>query len=513
MSRIRGCTVRSGALPAVLLLALLLSGCAVGPRYARPPVEIPSGYKEAATAPTPPGTTKLAPPPPGWVIAEPNDAASRGAWWRVFGDAELNGLEDQVDTANQNVQIALAQLRQARATVDIARSSFFPTVVAGATAADSLTSASVPLRAQAGHTVPDYTIGATAGWEPDLWDRIGHSVESSRTEAQARLADLEGVRLSLHAELATDYFNLRALDAEKDLLDRTIVAYQQALELTTNRFQGGIASQLDVAQAQTQLEATQAQDIDVGVARAQFEHAIANLVGRPASTFTVPVRPLNWTSPAIPVGLPSELLQRRPDIAAAERRVAEANAQIGVAQAAFFPNVTLSGTVGREAPGIATLLSGPALFWALGPQLVGTLFDGGLRSATVEQARAQYVAGVAAYRQTVLNALQEVEDNLAAVRILQQEAARQDEATRSAETSLQLAMNRYQTGVVGYLDVVAAQSIALSNQRAQVDLARRQADAGVALIKALGGGWPVTGANSTARILDAGDELAKNLIR
>jgi len=486
-------TVPAVLRPVAFLLTLLLAACAVGPRYVRPPAEVPTGYMEGGAAGTartsPVGTTQLAPPTPGWVSAQPNDAALRGAWWKVFGDGELNALEDRVDGSNQNVQIALAQLRQARATVDLARSSFFPTVVVGAAANESLTSANLAYRAQAGHTVPDYAIPASASWEPDLWDRIGHSVEASRADSQARLADLEGIRLGIHAELAMDYFNLRGLDAEKDLLDRTIVAYQQALELTNNRFQGGIASQSDVAQAQTQLETTQVQQIDVGVLRAQYEHAIATLIGEPASTLSLPVHPLNWSAPAIPVGLPSELLQRRPDIAAAERRVAAANAQIGVAQAAFFPDLTLSGSVGLESSRFATLLSGPSLFWALGPQLVGTLFDGGRRRATVDQAQAQYVAGVAAYRQTVLSAFQEVEDNLAALRILHQEASKQDEATRSAETSLQLAMNRYQIGVVAYLDVVAAQSAAFSNQRAQVDLARRQADASVALIKALGGGW------------------------
>jgi NodT family efflux transporter outer membrane factor (OMF) lipoprotein len=484
---------RLAALAAAFLVALLLAGCAIGPQYVRPAADVPTAYKEGrapgAAPVSPVSTTRQAPPVPGWVSAQPNDAVLRGAWWKVFGDDELDALEDRVDAANQNVQIALAQLRQARATVDVARSSYFPTVVAGATANESLTSANVQYRAVAGHTLPDYAIPMGASWEPDLWDRIGHSVESSRENVQASLADLQGVRLGLHAELATDYFNLRGLDAEKDLLDRTLVAYQQALELTNNRFQGAIASQSDVAQAQTQLQTAQVQDIDVGVLRAQYEHAIATLTGQPASTFSLPVNPQSWSAPRIPAGLPSELLQRRPDIAAAERRMAAANAQIGVAQAAFFPELTLSGSVGLESSRFATLLSGPSLFWALGPQLAVTLFDGGLRRAQVHQAQAQYDAVVATYRETVLAAFQEVEDNLAAVRILQQEAVKQDEATHSADLSLQLAMNRYKTGIVGYLDVVSAQEIDLNNERAQVDLTRRQADASVALIKALGGGW------------------------
>ncbi|MDB5976679.1 MAG: efflux system, outer rane lipoprotein NodT family [Nevskia sp.] len=475
----------------VCAAAALLSACAIGPKYVRPDADVPAAYKEdAVTAPiSPAATTPQAPPAPGWITAQPDDDTRRGSWWTVFGDEDLSALENRVDGSNQNLRVALAQLRQARATVDIARASFFPTVAAGAAADQSLTSANIQYRGVAGHTLPDYALPVSASWEPDLWDKIGHSVDSAQTSAQASLGDLESLRLGLHAELATDYFNLRGLDAQKELLDQTIVAYQQALDLTNNRFRGGIASQSDVAQAQTQLQMTQAQDIDLDVLRTQYEHAIASLIGTPASSFSLPARRTQWSAPSVPAGLPSALLQRRPDIAAAERRVAAANAQIGVAQAAFFPDLTLSGSVGLETSKFASLLSGPSLFWAIGPQLVGTLFDGGRRRATVDQARAQYEAGVAAYRQTVLSALQEVEDNLAAVRILQQEAVKQDDATRSAESSLQLALNRYQTGTVGYLDVVYAQGIALSNRRAQSDIARRRADSDVLLIKALGGGW------------------------
>ena len=491
--------------PIVCLLALTLSACAVGPEYRRPSVDVPTAFKEGeapgATAAPPssaPGgaregkpvtTAPEAPPAPGWVTAQPSDRAPRGAWWRVFDDDQLNALEDKVDGSNQNLKVALAQLQQGRAAVDAARSSFFPTISVGAAASESLTSANLRYRAQAGRTLPDYTIPATASWEPDLWGRIGHAVESSKADAQASLADLEGIRLSLHAELATDYFNLRGLDAEKDLLDRTIVGYREALQLTENRFHGGLASQSDVAQAQTQLETTEAQDIDLGELRAHYEHAIATLIGQPASTFSLPVVVPSWSVPPIPAGLPSGLLQRRPDIAAAERRVAAANAQIGVAQSAFFPDLTLSGSVGLESSMFNKLLTGPSLFWALGPQLAQTVFDGGLRRAEVSRARAQYDAGVAANRETALSAFQEVEDDLASLRVLEQEAGKQDQATRSAETSLRLAMNRYQTGIVGYLDVVAAQSVALSNQRGQVDLMRRRVDASVALIRALGGSW------------------------
>jgi NodT family efflux transporter outer membrane factor (OMF) lipoprotein len=504
MNRAPRCTAPA-AFPVVCLLALVLSACATGPDYVRPPVDVPTAFREggglagvaappsvapgSATDGKPVTTTPQAPPAPGWVTAQPSDTASRGAWWRVFDDDQLNALEDKVDGSNQNLKVALAQLRQARATVNAARSSFFPTISVGATANESLTSANLRYRAQAGRTLPDYAIPATASWEPDLWGRVRRSVESSQADAQASLADLEGIRLSLHAELATDYFNLRGLDAEKDLLDRTIVGYREALQLTENRFHGGLASQSDVAQAQTQLETTEAQDIDLGVLRAQYEHAIATLIGQPASTFSLPVTVPGWSVPAIPAGLPSELLQRRPDIAAAERRVAAANAQIGVAQSAFFPDLTLSGAVGLESSMFNKLLTGPSLFWALGPLLAETVFDGGRRQAEVARARAQYEAGVATYRETVLSAFQEVEDDLASLRILEQETGKQDQATRSAETSLQLAMNRYQTGIVGYLDVVAAQTVALNNQRGQVDLSRRRVDASVALIRALGGSW------------------------
>ena len=283
----------------------LLSACAIGPKYVRPDADVPAAYKEdAVTAPvSPAATTPQAPPAPGWITAQPDDAAPRGSWWTVFGDDDLNALENRVDGSNQNLRVALAQLRQARATVDIAHASFFPTVTAGAAADQSLTSANIQYRGAAGHTLPDYALPVSASWEPDLWDRIGHSVDSAQANAQASLGDLESLRLGIHAELATDYFNLRGLDAEKELLDQTIVAYQQALDLTNNRFKGGIASQSDVAQAQTQLEMTQAQEIDLGVLRAQYEHAIASLVGQPASSFEIPARPVQWSAPSIPAGL------------------------------------------------------------------------------------------------------------------------------------------------------------------------------------------------------------------
>ncbi|MBV8323272.1 MAG: efflux transporter outer membrane subunit, partial [Hyphomicrobiales bacterium] len=417
---------RYGLFAIAHLLALCLSACAVGPKYARPTVEVPAKFKEAPEAPAAPGA-----PEGGWIPAQPGDAASRGAWWEVFGDGELDALEQKVDASNQRLQVALATLRQARAGLEASRALGLPTIEVGAAASQSLTSRNLRYRAQAGHTLPDYLAAATSSWEPDLWGRIGHAVESSTADAQASQADLESLRLSLHAELAFDYFNLRGLDAQNDLLGRTVVAYRDAVQLTQNRFDGGLASQSDVAQAQTQLAASEAQQIDLGVLRAQYEHAIATLTGQPASTFSLPPRAMVWPVPAIPSGLPSQLLQRRPDISVAERRVAAANARIGIARSAFFPSLTLAGSVGLESSNFNKFLTGPSLFWALGPQLAQTVFDGGLRRANVVQAWAQYDADVAAYRGVVLAAFQEVEDDLAALRILQQEAAKQDRATHS----------------------------------------------------------------------------------
>jgi NodT family efflux transporter outer membrane factor (OMF) lipoprotein len=314
-------------------------------------------------------------------------------------------------------------------------------------------------------------------------------VEAARENAQASAADLETVRLSIHAELASDYFALRGLDAQKQLLDSTVIAYQKALDLTQNRYVGGLAARAEVAQAETQLETTEAQDIDVGVARAQFEHALAALAGQPASTFSIPASPLNLTPPKVPAGVPSDLLERRPDVAAAERRVAAANAQIGFAKTAYYPVLTLGAGGGLEGSGITNWLAWPSHFFALGPSLVETLFDAGLRHAVTDQAWASYDANVAAYRQSLLSAFQQVEDNLAALRILEQESAKQQQAVQSAERSLALSTNRYKGGLVTYLEVITAQSTALSNQRTAVDILTRRMNSSVLLIKALGGGW------------------------
>jgi NodT family efflux transporter outer membrane factor (OMF) lipoprotein len=477
--------VRSGLCPAIRstyrcrwLLAtpvlLLLTACSVGPRYARPAAPAPPEYKEL---------------PPNWKTAQPNDQLAKGKWWEIFQDSQLNALEDQINVSNQTLKAAQAQFEQARAIVRFSRSDLYPTVTAGVNANRNHLSQNRPNGALATNTFTDLQLPVDASYEADVWGRVRRTVEAARANAQASAADLESVSLSLHAELATDYFEVRTLDADERLLRSTVDAYQKALELTQNRFSGGIASQVDVAQAQTQLETTRALAIDLGVQRAQFEHAVAVLIGRAASTFTLPPTPLENTPPVVPVGLPSELLERRPDIAATERRMAAANAQIGIAKAAYYPTITLGAAGGFESTSITTWFNGPAGFVTAGASAVVTVFDVGRRRAVTDQARAAYDQSVANYQQTVLGAFQEVEDNLAALRILEDEARTQDAAVAAAEHSLALSTNRYKGGVATYLEVITAQSQALSDERTTVEIAGRRMAAAVSLIKALGGGW------------------------
>jgi len=471
-------------LPLCLLLAvsclLFFAGaCTPGPKYAKPTVPTPPSYKELATGPQ-----------GEWKASQPQDQAIRGNWWEIFGDPQLNSLEDRVDVSNQNLKIAEAQFRQARALIRINRSGLYPTVGAGPYINGEQLSKNAPNPAgKSGQTQGDFVLPFDLSYEVDAWGRIHRTIEAATENAQASAADLETARLSIHTELAADYFSLRGLDAQKHLLDSTGVAYQRALDLTTNRYNGGLAARVEVAQAETQLETTQAQAIDVGVQRAQFEHAIAALVGQPASTFSIPVSPLDAPPPQIPVGVPSDLLERRPDIAAAERRVASANAEIGVAITAFYPRLTLSAMGGLEGSAITNWFAWPSHFFAVGPALTQTLYDAGRRHAFTNQAWAAYDANVAAYRQSVLTAFQEVEDNLSGLRILDQESQKQNQAVQSAEHSLALSTNRYKGGLVTYLEVVTAQSTALSNERTAVDLLTRRMDSTVLLIKALGGGW------------------------
>ena len=428
-----------------------------------------------------------------WNPSQPQDHVWRGSWWEVFGDPQLNALEEKINISNQNLKIAEAQFRQARDLIRIERSSLYPTVNGGASISVLQLSKNAPNPSpKAGQTQGDFVLPVDLSYEVDAWGRIRRTVEAARAGAQASAADLETARLSLHAELAADYFALRGLDAQKHLLDSTVVAYQKALDLTTNRYNGGLAAKVEVAQAETQLETTEAQAIDVGVQRADFEHAIAALIGQPASTFSIPASPLDTPPPRIPVGLPSDLLQRRPDIAAAERRVAAANAQIGIAMTAYYPTLSLNAVAGLEGSSITNWFAWPSHFFAVGPALVETLYDAGRRHAFTDQAWAAYDANVAAYRQTVLTAFQEVEDNLAGLRILDAESAKQNQAVQSAERSLALSNNRYKGGLVTYLEVTTAQSAALSNERTAVDILTRRMNSTVFLIKALGGGWDVS---------------------
>jgi NodT family efflux transporter outer membrane factor (OMF) lipoprotein len=450
--------------------SLLMAGCSIGPSYFRPKAPAPATYKELE----------------GWKTAEPRDHELRGKWWELYDDPVLNGLEEQVNVSNQTLAQAEAQFRQARALVAQARAAYFPIVdLSAGTSRSQAASASGGSRS----AVNRHNVSLDASWEPDLWGRVRKTVEANVAAAQASAADVESTRLALHAELAQDYFLLRALDAQQQLLENTVSAFEASLKLTQNRYNAGIAARLDVVQADSQLKATQAQLLDVGVSRAQFEHAIAVLIGKPPAAFSLARMPLVGAPPSVPTGLPSELLERRPDIAAAERRVASANAQIGVAQAAYFPALSLSASGGFQSAALGQLFSTPARFWSLGASLAQTIFDAGARRARTAQAIALYDATVAAYRQTVLSGFQEVEDNLAALRILEQESSVQAEALAGNRLAVELTLNQYKAGTVSYLNVLVAQTAALASERTAVDLRSRRLAANVALIRALGGGW------------------------
>ena len=461
-----------------VLLAIAVvqsSGCAVGPKYQRPATEVPSAYKETGN----------------WKPAQPNDQNLGGTWWTIFQDPQLNALELQVNVSNQNLKAAEAQYRQARAIVRYNRADYFPTVTAGPTATRTRVSSNRPPLSSTfdGITYNDFTLPFNFSYQADVWGRVRRTVESAREQAQASAADLATVNLSMHADLAIDYFLARSLDAEEQLLNSTVTQYEQALQLIENRFAGGIASEVEVEQARTQLETTRAQAIDVGVARAQYEHAVAILIGKPPAEFSLPPLPLAAPPPAIPVSLPSELLERRPDISAAERRVASANAQIGIAKSAYYPLINLGAAGGFESSSITTLLSGPSGLWSFGFSAAMTVFDVGRRRAASDQAFAAFDQSVATYRQTVLTGFQQVEDNVAALRILEREAQTQDNAVVAAQKYLDLAVTRYKGGVTSYLEVTTAQTAALSDQVTAVNLLGRRMMDSVMLIQALGGGW------------------------
>ncbi len=472
----------SVSLIATLAVLGLLAGCTPGPKYRRPAVPAPPEYKESVPPPNPPHGT--------WKAAAPSDQVLRGDWWKLYKDPQLDALEDRIAVNNQTLRAATEEYLQARAQVATARSGFFPTLLAGPSVARQKDAANRPLNTPGSQTeFTDLVLSGQASWEPDLWGRVRRSVESARANAQASAADLANVEVSVRAELALDYFELRGLDTQQQLLDSTVKSDEEYYNLTLVRFHGGLAAESDVALAKTQLESTRAQATDIGVARAQYEHAIATLTGQPASTFGLPSAPLTLKLPVIPGSVPSELLERRPDIAAAERRALAANAQIGVAQAAYYPNISLSGIGGFESTRIGTWIQGPSMLWSLGGSAAETLFDAGRRHSITEQARAAYEASAANYRQSVLNGFQEVEDNLAALRILDHEATTQQNAVTAAERSLHLSTERYRGGLTTYLEVLTAQTAQLASQRAADDITTRQFAASVQLIKALGGGW------------------------
>jgi NodT family efflux transporter outer membrane factor (OMF) lipoprotein len=468
------------ALQSVLPLAVAatLAGCMVGPDYVRPTAPAPAAYKEAA----------------GWKVAQPADDAPRGAWWEAFNDADLNALEAQVDISNQTIAAAAARVREATSATDAARAALWPVVgVTGSAQRNSVNSGSGNASGNSGsNRNTSYNIALGASWEPDLWGGIRRNIESNRDLAQASDADLAAARLSVQATLAQTYLLVRVQDAQLDLLRQTVAAYERSLQLTRNQYAAGIIARGDVAQAEAQLKSTQAQVFDAMITRAQLEHAVAVLVGKAPAELTITPRELVAVYPDVPLAVPSALLERRPDIAAAERRAASANAQIGVAQAAFFPALTLSANGGLQSSVIGSLLSLPNRYWSLGAQLAQTLFDAGLRSAEKTQAIAKYDETVANYRSTVLTGFQEVEDNLVALSLLEQEATVQDAAVAAARESAAIALNQYKAGTANYLAVVVLQANALNSERTSLGILGRRLTASVGLVKALGGGWNAT---------------------
>ena len=515
-------------------MAVVLAGCSVGPDYhGPPPVATPASYKESDA----------------WKPAHPRDDMIRGKWWEMYHDSQLNALEEQVNISNQNVLMYEAQFVEAAAAVKVARAAFFPTVTAspsytesqsassgkgggssfgnsssgsGTTGTGTGTGGTGTGGTGTGGTGTGGTTTTTGGVETvsssrptgfydlhagvsylvDVWGAVRRNVEASSNTAQASFADLENARLSYQATLAEDYFELLGLDGEKELLQSTLSSYEKYVTLTQNRYKAGVASQGDVAQAQSQYDATRVQLIELGVGRAQYEDAIAMLIGKPAPDFSLGYKPLKGLPPKIPAGVPSELLERRPDIAGAERRVASANATIGVNVAAYFPQLTLTGTTGLEAVKLSDLFSGPSFFWSVGPTIAQTLFDAGKTHGEVQEARAQYDAEVAAYRQTVLTAFQQVEDNLAGLRILQEETGAEESAVKSAQQSLTIATNQYTAGTEDYLFVITAQATALSDEVNAVNLRTRQMATSVLLVEALGGGWDTSQLPGRAGVAD-----------
>jgi len=472
-------------------LLLMLSGCVVGPKYHPPsPPAPPAVYKES------PARFKET---EGWTVAQPADAKLRGKWWEIFNDPELNALEDQLNIDNQNIKQYFENFMEARAVVREARSQYFPTLSVVPSVTHSRASANVGSAnansAGTGTTSSPqlqstlYSLPLEASWEPDLWGKVRNTVRQAQYAAQVSAADLENERLTEQASLAEYFFEIRGQDELQKIYDDTVAADQKAYELTRALYEAGIDDQISVVEAETTLRSAQAGATNVGIARAQYEHAIAVLLGKAASNFSIPVKPMTIAPPPIPVGVPSELLERRPDVAAAERTMAEANAAIGIAYAAYYPNLTLSGEGGFESSSFSHWLSWPSRFWSVGASIPETIFDAGLRRATVQQYVATYNADLASYRQTVLAAFQQVEDSLAEVRILSKEIQQEQQAVNSAQTYLKLEQARYETGVDPYVDVLIAQTTVLADQQILNTLQVQQITSAVALVEALGGGW------------------------
>lgn len=484
MRRINGLSV-----PVTSLAFVLLSGCMVGPKYTKPPVPMAPGYKEA-----PPTSFKA---DNGWKVSHPGDSQLKGNWWELFGDPQLDALEARVDGANQTLKMADANFRAARANVGYYRASEAPTIGVAPSISAVRDSANQPYLSKTivnGGT-GNFAVPLELNYEVDLWGRIHRQVTAAREQEQASAADVANTRLSLHAELAIDYMEVRSADAQIKLLFDTVKAYTDAVNLTRDRFEGGASPLSDLTQARTQLDSARVLETDISVTRAQYEHAIAILVGVPPAQFALAPTPLNLSPPKmpdIPGTLPSQLLERRPDIASSERQMAASNEQIGIAQAAYYPTLSLSALAGLQGTSALNWFSWPSRFWAVGPTFSETLFDAGRRRAVRTRASANYDAAVASYRQTTLTAFQQVEDNLAALRILETEAQQQHESTASAEQSLDLSQTRYEGGVDTYLQVITWQTAALSNERNDIDIMRRRMEASVVLIKALGGGWNTT---------------------
>ncbi len=485
------------------IIFLLLMSCTVGPNYVRPPVKLPASFKEKK------GDAFTSENSKHWKIPQPKDDAHRGQWWTVFNDPQLNALEDELNCHNQTIANAIANFRQSCAIVSEARAAYFPTLAGvfnilrqkqggGATSFISTSNGTTTTgTAATGSTTSSpkvnnsFSAFLSANWEPDIWGLVARTVESDLAAAQANKALVAATRLSAQGSLAQYYFELRAVDTDQQLLDKTVKAYRETLQLTRNQYASGVVSEADIVQAQTQLEMAEGQAINNGILRGQYEHAIAVLIGRLPSQFTITFKPLKTSPPVIPVMVPSEWLERRPDIAQAERLMKQANAQIGVAVAAFYPTLNLSGSGSGAAKTLARLLTYPAIGWAIGLQLAETIYDGGLREATVRAARAGYMAQVANYRQTILTAFQNVEDNMVALRLLKEQSVVENQAAAHARKALQLVINQYKAGTVPYSSVITAQIAAYSAEKTAADVVGLEMSAAVGLIKALGGGWRV----------------------